>query len=83
MLKIDRLVLRLPDEFSSRGRALGRAIGAALATYRAPHAQARAELTANLRDVSPAASDTAIADTVVRAVAAQLNGDHAGKGPSS
>ena len=83
MLTIDRLVLRLPDEFSCRGRALGRAIGAALAAYRPPHAQARAELTADVRDVSPAASDTAIADTVGRAVAARLNGGHGGKGPSS
>ena len=83
MLTIDRLVLRLPDEFSGRGGVLGRAIGAALAAYRPPHAQARAELTVNVRDVSPAASGTAIADTVVRAVATQLNGGYRRKGPSS
>ena len=83
MLRIDRLVLRLPDEFSGRGKALGGAIGATLVRYRPPHAQERAELTVNVHHASPAATDMFIANTVVRAVAAQLNGVHGGKRSSS
>ncbi len=84
MLTIDRLVLRLPGELSGRERALGRAIGAALADYRSPQARAGARLAATVYGVSPAMSDAAIADAVVRAVAARLDRDRdAGKGPSS
>lgn len=80
MLTIDRLVLRLPAEFSSRGKALGNAIGVALARYRPPHAQTLARLTTAMRDISPAMSDTAIADAIVRTVTARLEG-HRGEGP--
>lgn len=85
MLRIDRLVLHLPDEFSGRGKALGRAVGAALAQYRSPQAQALARLVATVRDISPAMSDGAIANAVVRAIAARLDGESGrGKmGPSS
>ena len=71
--------------FSGRGGALGRAIGAALAGYRPPRPFEQARLAATLRDVSPAMSDAAIADAVVRAVAARLDGDVGGSdnGPSS
>jgi hypothetical protein len=84
MLRIDRLVLRLPGELSGRERALGRAIGAALADYRPPRSVARARLAATLRDISPAMSDAAIADAVVRTVAARLDGyvGRSEKGPS-
>jgi hypothetical protein len=74
MLRIDRLVLRLPDDLAGRERALGRAIGAALAGYRPARSAAPARLAATLRDISPAMSDTAIADAVVRTVAARLDG---------
>jgi hypothetical protein len=79
MLTIDRLVLRLPDELSGRGRSLGHAIGAALAEYRPRAAQTRARVAATLHDITPGMSDAAIAGAVARAVMAEL-GDGAGPG---
>jgi hypothetical protein len=75
MLRIDRLLLRLPSELSGRGTTLARAIGAALADYRAPRSETRPRLAATLHDVSPAMSDGAIADAVAGAVAGRLDGD--------
>jgi hypothetical protein len=74
MLTIDRLVLHLPDELSGRARTLGRAIGVALADYRPARPLSRAQLAATLRDISPAMSDARIADAVVRAVGAGIDG---------
>jgi hypothetical protein len=76
MLKIDRLVLRLPDEYSGRGRDLSRAIGAALAQYRPAQGPRAARESAPM-------SDAAISQNVVRAVAARIGKPGRGSGGAS
>ena len=68
-MKIDRLVLRLPDDYAGRGEALSRAISSALAHYRPSQGQAAATMRAH----TPAMTDASISETVVRSVAARIN----------
>lgn len=64
MLKIDRLVLRLPADYARRGESLARAVAAELGG-RAP-----AHRSATLSGVAPGASDKAVANVVARALGA-------------
>jgi hypothetical protein len=68
-MKIDRLVLRLPDDYAGRGEALSRAISSALAHYRPSQGQA----VATMRAPAPAMTDASISETVVRSVAARID----------
>ena len=72
MLKIDRLVLRLPANYAGRGESLARAVAGALGA-RMPERGA-----ATLGPIGPGTGDAAIARSIARALAPGKPGGKAG-----
>lgn len=68
-MKIDRLVLHLPDDYAGRGEALSRAIVSALAHDRPSQRQAATATRAH----ASAMTDASISQTVARSVAARVD----------
>jgi hypothetical protein len=82
MLKIDRLILRLPPEFSGREKALGRALADALGQTPAfSRAQTIAGVSAAVPSVRASQSNAAVARHIAAHVHTQISAELGGRAP--
>ena len=82
MLKIDRLILRLPPEFTGREKSLGAALAHALGETSAfVRPQNIAGITATMPSMRASQSDAAIARQIAAHVQTRISGGQKGGRP--